>query len=358
MTPSYKIQDFYFAYYGRPADPSGLAFWISGVTQTGDLIGSAIRHFGSPTTPEFSQLYPPGTPIESFLTQAYQNLFNRDPEAAGLKFWADGFRAWTTSGKYTEGEARAQILTAIVDAANGQSGTSDNRAITNKHMVADAVTASVKQWGTEKEYITDQLDEARQLIKNVDHTQISITSALSKIQYGFIAELDAPKIIPPTILKPSTGPNEGYLWLGDIAGKSIIVIEKASDAPFGYKFDGQGTDPAMLKLAAFKPGISKIDISAFNINADYSSDIIKFKSLPWQTTDWYSQTTPKPYKTYEGFFNDSSIIAQDFFPGDPAQHLQIVIDANKNGNLDPDQDLWISLSGVPQSAFQSSDFIF
>ncbi len=359
MTPTYKIQDFYFAYYGRPADPSGLAFWVNGVTQTGDLIGSAIRHFGAPSTPEFSQLYPQGTPIETFLTQAYQNLFNRDPEAAGLKFWADGFRAWTTNGTYTEGEARAQILTAIVDAANGQSGTNDNLAITNKHKVADAVTASVKQWGTEKEYVSNQLDEARKLVYAVDHNQASINTALSKIQYGVIVEPGAPPIQPPVIVNPTTLPVGNNYWLDNGTSKAFVVIENASDSPFGYITIDTLNMPGDRGIGGFVAGRDKLDLSALGLKVDYAKDIVEFRSFPWTIADWVTDvgTEPLPYKHHVDFFNVSPIVASEYSPDTGGAHIQLLIDANGNGDLDPSKDVWISLIGLTKTTFQVSDLI-
>ena len=195
LTVAAQIQQFYNAYFGRPADPAGLAFWEAGATASGNLIESAIKLFGDPATPEFALLYPAGTPIESFLDSAYANMFNREPDAEGRQFWADAFRHWVANGVYSEGEARAQILVNVLSAAHGQTGTNDKLSLTNKQLVADVATSSVRQYGTQTDYDA-ALDAARTLLAKVDHTQASVDAALGMIQYG--------EVVLPGMAAPET----------------------------------------------------------------------------------------------------------------------------------------------------------
>ena len=86
MAQSYAstISSFYLAYFGRPADPDGLAFWtmqlenangdLSQLTAAFAQSEEAIKQYGSSDT-------------VTHITQVYQQLFNRAPDAEGLAFW-------------------------------------------------------------------------------------------------------------------------------------------------------------------------------------------------------------------------------------------------------------------------------
>ena len=80
------ISAFYLAYFGRPADPDGLAFWtmqldnangdLSQLTAAFAQSEEAIKQYGSSDT-------------ITHITQVYQQLFNRAPDAEGLAFWVN-----------------------------------------------------------------------------------------------------------------------------------------------------------------------------------------------------------------------------------------------------------------------------
>ncbi|WP_306391293.1 DUF4214 domain-containing protein [Telluria beijingensis] len=88
MPQSYAstISSFYLAYFGRPADPDGLAFWtmqlenangdLSQLTSAFAQSEEAIKQYGSSDT-------------VTHITQVYQQLFNRAPDAEGLAFWVN-----------------------------------------------------------------------------------------------------------------------------------------------------------------------------------------------------------------------------------------------------------------------------
>jgi hypothetical protein len=79
--PARDIQSVYLAYFGRPADPGGLAFWQGG-TSLGEVANAFAR------SAEYQALYAADDP-ETLVRNIYQNLFNREPEPLGLNFWVD-----------------------------------------------------------------------------------------------------------------------------------------------------------------------------------------------------------------------------------------------------------------------------
>lgn len=93
------MQRVYVAYFGRPADVGGWAWYSdrlldanapTGIVAVATAYGSnaalreQIDQFG--TSAESARLYP-GTNT-AFVTAIYRNLFNRDPDSAGLDYWA------------------------------------------------------------------------------------------------------------------------------------------------------------------------------------------------------------------------------------------------------------------------------
>jgi hypothetical protein len=132
------VQELYIGYYQRPADPEGLLFWASGLASidtnqdgkidNGENISPITTQFA--VSPESVAIYGPITPatITTVVTQIYENLFNRPPDAAGLAFYVNGFNA----GLVSPGDILWQIL-------NGAQGT-DALCVANKVTAAEDFT--------------------------------------------------------------------------------------------------------------------------------------------------------------------------------------------------------------------------
>jgi hypothetical protein len=83
MATASEVQSLYIAYFGRPADPDGLAYWTTGVGASTPLAEIAT---GFATTAEF-QATTAGRPLVEVINKFYLNLFNRNGEVAGINFW-------------------------------------------------------------------------------------------------------------------------------------------------------------------------------------------------------------------------------------------------------------------------------
>ncbi|WP_459830093.1 DUF4214 domain-containing protein, partial [Hydrogenophilus islandicus] len=125
------IQKLYIAYYQRPADPGGLAYWANRLDQAGGNLSGIIDAFA--TSAEANRLYGAvnSNTIGNVVDAIYQALFNRAPDPGGRKFYIDGF----LSGRFTPGNIALDVL-------NGAQGA-DRVAINNKVTVANRFTEAV-----------------------------------------------------------------------------------------------------------------------------------------------------------------------------------------------------------------------
>lgn len=116
------VQQLYVAFFGRPADPDGLAFHAATLArlQAPDELRAMAAAYGGnadvravidslANSPEAQDLY--GGAPERLISALYRNSFNRDPDAPGLRFWLD---AITTHGLST-----GAAVTTILEGARG-----------------------------------------------------------------------------------------------------------------------------------------------------------------------------------------------------------------------------------------------
>jgi hypothetical protein len=111
MATASEVQSLYIAYFGRPADPNGLAYWTTGVGATTPLSEIAT---GFATTDEFKATTA-GRPTAEVISKFYTNLFNRPGvngpiDIDGLNFWV---RA-VDSGQLTLEEVGLNIAQAAL----------------------------------------------------------------------------------------------------------------------------------------------------------------------------------------------------------------------------------------------------
>jgi len=123
-TSTTDIQKLYIAYFNRPADTAGLAFWQARADKAGSVEAIASQ-FANST--EYTSLYDGASSFE-IVNQLYINLFGRSAEVEGLKYWA----AKLDSGELTIGTVAYTIANSAQNA--------DLVAITNKVTAADQFT--------------------------------------------------------------------------------------------------------------------------------------------------------------------------------------------------------------------------
>ena len=165
-----EVGELYVAYLGRAADPEGLSFWFDRARETGDLGGLAQALAASPEAADFYPLLDSQDPADAaaFITQAYKQMFGRDPEDGGRQFWAD-----EVAERLEAGESVAPVVQAIAEGAQN----ADRTTLENRGDIAAAYARAVARDGA-----SIDVEAARDLIQNVDDTQQSVSQARSQIE--------------------------------------------------------------------------------------------------------------------------------------------------------------------------------
>lgn len=120
------IQGVYVALFGRPADPTGLAYFNSvtnngaDLTQIGDLA----------STQEYQDRFAGQTPAQ-IVNSIYQSLFNRNAEVAGLTFFVNGL----LTGEFSINDIAIRIL----DGAQGTDRTVVDTKVAAANLYTDAL---------------------------------------------------------------------------------------------------------------------------------------------------------------------------------------------------------------------------
>lgn len=122
------IQKLYVAYFNRPADVAGLAYWEGVVAAANGNTSAVSAAFAG--SAEYKATYA-GMDAYHVVAAIYQNLFGRAPEPNGLTFWGQGLINKTFT-----------IDTAVTAIAAGAQGT-DMEAYENKVAAATQFTAAL-----------------------------------------------------------------------------------------------------------------------------------------------------------------------------------------------------------------------
>lgn len=104
------INALYLAYFGRAADPAGLAYWEQKLAFFNGDPTQIIVSFQASTEAQtrFAQVS-----VADQITAIYKTLFNRAPDQEGLAYWA---------GRVNAGESIGKVSLAIYNAAIGTDG--------------------------------------------------------------------------------------------------------------------------------------------------------------------------------------------------------------------------------------------
>lgn len=167
------IQSLYIAYFQRPADPAGLLYW-AGRYSEGTELSQIIAAFSF--SQEAQRLYGiEANDPASVITKAYQGLFNREPEAAGLTFYIDLIASGQSSLE--------SVMMRIVSGARGE----DRTVLDNKIEAADRFTLTLDPELDGEDiratYSSNQEELARAWLKQVDATPESVPGTDAITQY-------------------------------------------------------------------------------------------------------------------------------------------------------------------------------
>jgi len=122
------VQKSYVAYYGRPADPGGLAYWASRMDREGGSLSSIIAAFGY--SDEFNRRYG-GLSYGDLIDTLYQQTLGRGPDPAGKQWYLSQLNAGLTTPQ-----------TITLDLLGGATGD-DAFTVANRLDVANHYTGKV-----------------------------------------------------------------------------------------------------------------------------------------------------------------------------------------------------------------------
>ena len=106
MTNLESVMQLYTAYFNRVADAAGVEYWLNEMNNNGWSIDDVANTFSQQT--EYSDLYS-GLSNTQIVEKVYQNVLNRDGEAAGVEYW---------SGEWDNGNISVtQLVQAVVTSA-------------------------------------------------------------------------------------------------------------------------------------------------------------------------------------------------------------------------------------------------
>jgi len=167
----------YIGYYNRAADPAGIQFWEQVIANTSlDLEAVATDFAGQSETlaahPFFAD--PATSTPATFIANLYQNLFNRDADAAGLEFWSGQLQNAIdgVEGSFSVGEIIVKIIEGAVDV---DGGTQDRTTILNKIEVAQDWTDAAEADG--RAFDAAAMTSAKEIIADVTSDAATVAAA-------------------------------------------------------------------------------------------------------------------------------------------------------------------------------------
>lgn len=230
-----QITLLYIAYYQRVPEPAGLEYWAARVN-SGELnILDVARFFANEneTRAFYPELAGTNPDYTSLIGRVYQNLFNRDPESDGLKFWVE----YLKSGH----PINDAIVTILNSAQNSDITALSNKVIVSMDFLNDLAADKDDPYS---------LDVARYLVKVTDANPSSVDFAKAYTDKYFY---DAP---------PSTGgggdpaPTPIYTFKD-----GILTLTKTGT----YEIETMGNNVKLTvgnQTAVFNPtGVTEINLS-------------------------------------------------------------------------------------------------
>ena len=263
-----QVQKVYIAYYGRAADPVGLAYWAAKVEANG--LDGIMASFGA--SAEATTLY--GSLTNTAKVNAlYQQSFGRDADFAGLMYYA--------------GQLTAGTMTAVTIAQNifdGATGT-DSTILANKLVVAKAYTAAVDTASEVVAYSgTVAAASARALLTTVDADTVTASFDVATSVASIVSVSSAtPAVAGTTVALTATtdtltggagADTFNSVFTGDAATGTTLapgdsITGGAGVDTLSISVAGAATSAALATIAAVSTsGLEKIMLSNFETSAN------------------------------------------------------------------------------------------
>ena len=165
--PGHKLDDLtdmYIAYFDRAPDAVGLFYWASRLADGMSLQQIAKSFF---VQAESLAAFPAGQSTEAFVTQVYDNVLGRAPDAPGLNYWMHDLETGVCS--------RDTFVLAVIYGAQASTGSpADAQYLASKHAIGEefAINAGLSEVGW-----------ARAVMQGVDGSAASVAAAQAQIAH-------------------------------------------------------------------------------------------------------------------------------------------------------------------------------
>jgi len=283
-----ELQQLYVAYFGRPADPAGLDYWVS--------TGISTRSFAALmfAQPEFQSVNS-GLSVEAQVNKLYLNLFGRSADTTGLLYWTQEIN----SGR----KQLASIANDLIYAAtySGAASAADRTALANKTSTAIAYTATIRSTNgallayapqSTVPWVSGSNFAAAVSFMNTATATNVPTAAQISASVGPIAASGAPgqtfMLTASPDVRSGTSANDTFLALsiGDFGNNDIID-------------GGAGTDTiyAVMETATtLRPVISNVENVEFEVSSKTAGTIETF-TANFDKSSGISKVTVKNFTT-------------------------------------------------------------
>jgi hypothetical protein len=235
-----ELQQLYIAYFGRAADPTGLDYWTDQGTTTKAFAANMYAQ------PEFKSVYG-SLSTEAQVNQIYQNLFDRDADAAGLLYWSKQIKSGALE--------LASIANDLIWAANNNSGSSeDKKALDNKTDAAVAYTDEVKKTtagilayaaaSTDPFVAGANIDAVKTYFSGIDKDTASTAAGITSSVNTIISNGVQTEAVATTYTLTSDAPS---LTEGDTETKTLaftVTLDKAATAATTVNYETLTTGTA------------------------------------------------------------------------------------------------------------------
>jgi subtilisin family serine protease len=132
ITPSIEnaVTELYLGYFGRLPDTAGMVYWSNQIA-SGASVSSVAQAFAQ--SAEFTAQYA-GLSHAQEVTQIYEHVLDRAPDAGGLSYW---------TGVLDNGTSISSVVWSIVNTAFNEVGTQDGLLVQNQVATAQSQMAPI-----------------------------------------------------------------------------------------------------------------------------------------------------------------------------------------------------------------------
>lgn len=233
------IQKCYLAYYGRPGDAGGIAYWSARLEFEKGNLSSVIDSFANSV--EANSLYG-GLDSSQKISKIYQQLFQRAPDQGGHDYYLDQLN----TGKMS----LSSIMLNVADGASGDDLAKINKNIQDGLSSLDATQLSKMQ----SDYLAELAGE-NQPNQSIDLTTFTTGTVVDAGTGAYNFVLDITKVAANTSLREVIQ-NYG-------ADDSMTIFGTQNPSVIGFS----GSPHVMV--TAYGPELSYAQITLVGTNPEY-----------------------------------------------------------------------------------------